>query len=126
MNSKLMEAIARGDLVLASKAIREGCIVPDGRAVLLAASCAGPSMLALLARSGAAPLESFPEGSALHAAALSGNLDAIAFLLELGADPEARDAHGETPMDLAIRNGQARAADLMESARTRTREKTAG
>jgi hypothetical protein len=38
----------------------------------------------------------------LHAAALLGNAEIVAFLLEKGANPRAKDDDGHTPMDYAI------------------------
>lgn len=41
----------------------------------------------------------------LHAAASTGNTDAVRLLLARGADPLRRNAAGETPLDLARRLG---------------------
>ncbi|MEZ0260605.1 MAG: ankyrin repeat domain-containing protein [Alphaproteobacteria bacterium] len=38
----------------------------------------------------------------LHAAALLGNTEVVAFLLEKGANPRAKDDDGHTPLDYAI------------------------
>ncbi|CAN0387427.1 unnamed protein product, partial [Ectocarpus fasciculatus] len=37
----------------------------------------------------------------LHAAATTGNIDSTRLLLDRGADPLRRNAHGETPLDVA-------------------------
>lgn len=48
----------------------------------------------------------------LHAAALLGNTEVVAFLLEKGANPRAKDDDGHTPMDYAILGHRFYEADL--------------
>lgn len=56
--------------------------------------------------------------TALHFAANRGQRDMVAFLLERGADPDRVGrkfaAHGETPRELALANGHAAVARLLE------------
>lgn len=49
----------------------------------------------------------------LHAAALLGNTEVVAFLLEKGANPRAKDDDGHTPMDYAILGHRFYEADLL-------------
>lgn len=48
----------------------------------------------------------------LHAAALLGNTEVVAFLLEKGANPRAKDDDGHTPLDYAILGHRYYEADL--------------
>ena len=41
----------------------------------------------------------------LHVAAISGNIILAQFLVQNGADPEAKNIHGETPLDMAEKEG---------------------
>lgn len=51
----------------------------------------------------------------LHQMALAGSRSAVAILLELGADPHARNAEGRTPLDLAESLGWSEVAALLRA-----------
>lgn len=53
--------------------------------------------------------------TALHEAALNGNIALIELLLRHGADPSVKNDRGVTPADLARANGHAEAVRLLES-----------
>jgi len=53
------------------------------------------------------------ESAPLHAAASSGDEDAIAALLEAGADLDATDDSGDTPLAEAVKSRHAKAARLL-------------
>lgn len=53
------------------------------------------------------------EATPLHVAAWRGNIDTIKILLRHEADAQATNHAGETPLDLALREGQSAAADLL-------------
>ena len=60
----------------------------------------------LLIKMGADPNFTDPEeGTVLHYAVANENPDTLKFLLSVGANPFIKDGDGETPYDLAIRNG---------------------
>ncbi len=52
-------------------------------------------------------------GSALHWAVGAGHIDSVRLLLERGADPEAVDAFGQTPLMLAEKRGRRQIAILL-------------
>jgi ankyrin repeat protein len=51
--------------------------------------------------------------TSLHIAARFGRLDVIAFLASHGADPNATDSHGDTPLDDALSARQEQTAELL-------------
>ena len=51
----------------------------------------------------------------MHYAALSGNIEIIKFLAPLIVDPNIRDISGDTPIDLARRNGHNEVVKYLES-----------
>lgn len=51
--------------------------------------------------------------SCLHFAASKGDADLVARLLELGAEPGARSEHGLSPLDYAVRSGEAQVTRLL-------------
>jgi ankyrin repeat protein len=54
-----------------------------------------------------------PWRTALHEAALAGDVEMARLLLDLGADPNVRSASGATPLAAARRHGQQAAAELL-------------
>ena len=74
----------------------------------------GPAVVQALLEYGADPNDRGPDGrAALHLAAQSGNLDLIAVLLAYGADANAVDATGNTPLAATLRRkSQQRAAAI--------------
>jgi len=54
-------------------------------------------------------------GSALHAAVIGGSLEVVRFLIEQGADPNAKHCGGSTPLALATLNGQTAIADYLRT-----------
>ncbi|PUZ54152.1 hypothetical protein GQ55_5G107000 [Panicum hallii var. hallii] len=50
----------------------------------------------------------------LHAAAAAGEAEAVAVLVDMGADTSAADARGRTPMDVAREKGYQEVADVLE------------
>jgi hypothetical protein len=63
--------------------------------------------------------------TALHFAAEKGRHDAIALLVKHGADPTARNARGQTPLDEAALYGQPAQAASVAAAMARTTERSA-
>jgi ankyrin repeat protein len=51
--------------------------------------------------------------TALHAAAQSGNVELVRFLLDNGADAHSKAAGGKMPYDFAVENGHLDAAELL-------------
>ena len=51
--------------------------------------------------------------TALHYAAMNGYQNAVAWLLEQGADPSAVDEFGNTPLDLASKGGWMASVNLL-------------
>jgi ankyrin repeat protein len=56
----------------------------------------------------------FFDATALHYAAFGDSVEAVEVLLELGADPQALQLDGHTPLMVAQLNGNARAAAILE------------
>jgi len=85
--------------------------------LLLAAAANRVGTLAELLAAGADVNERHRDGyTALHAAAVLGHAEAVAFLLDRGADPRVREtAHGGTPMDKARWRGHHEVAALIEA-----------
>lgn len=54
--------------------------------------------------------------TALHEAALNGNLELIALLLKHGADPKIENEQGQSASDVALANGRHEAARMLASA----------
>ena len=54
-------------------------------------------------------------GSALHYAVANENPDTTRYLLSVGANPFVKDGDGETPYDLAMRNGHIIEADILKN-----------
>ncbi|KAF8716894.1 hypothetical protein HU200_025995 [Digitaria exilis] len=50
----------------------------------------------------------------LHAAAAAGEVEAVAVLVDMGADTSAADARGRTPMDVAREKGYQEVVDVLE------------
>ncbi|NPV77393.1 MAG: hypothetical protein HPY59_13610 [Anaerolineae bacterium] len=53
--------------------------------------------------------------SLLHAAAQNGQVEMVRLLLTYGADPKARSALGDTPLDLAVQEGFETMVELLTS-----------
>merc|ERR1711988_381075 len=53
--------------------------------------------------------------TALHAAAKGGHLEIVRFLCDAGADERLRDADGQTPVHVALRNGYQEVAHVLLS-----------
>jgi ankyrin repeat protein len=90
---------------------------PDGHQPLgLAAFFAGASTVRLLLDRGAevgAVARNAMQVQAIHAAVASRNAESVALLLERGADPNARQQVGYTPLMGAASGGRADIADLL-------------
>ena len=59
----------------------------------------------------------------LHIAANFGRPDAARILLQAGTDVNRRTLKGETPLDIALRNGEGGVAQLLRAAGGRTAER---
>ncbi len=57
----------------------------------------------------------------LHYAAITGQTDTVVTLLELGADKEATDIHGMTPLNWALANKHDETAKVLQKADTDSR-----
>ena len=68
----------------------------------------------LLIKMGADPNFTDEEGTVLHYVVANKNPDTLKFLLSVGANPFIRDGDGETPYDLAMRNGHFIEADILK------------
>lgn len=88
--------------------------VPDAGEELHAAAARGDR--AEVRRLGAEGLEARDkEGrTALHVAAAAGGAEAVAELVEMGADAAAADARGRTPLDVAREKGYKEVMDILE------------
>jgi serine/threonine-protein phosphatase 6 regulatory ankyrin repeat subunit C len=80
-----------------------------------AASTASTAMVSLLVNRGSDVNErsEFDGGTALHRAAKAGNTTMITHLLKLGAELDAPDARGRTPLSAAVAAGQRDAVLLL-------------
>ncbi|NKB72583.1 MAG: hypothetical protein GKR89_36365 [Candidatus Latescibacteria bacterium] len=84
------------------------------------ASWANAESVKLLVDAGAdlnVPAPGRTDDTPLHFAAGRGKNEIVQVLLAAGADPTRRNANGETALELAIRKGQAKAAELLQMAR---------
>jgi hypothetical protein len=101
----LEQAIRDRDLPAARAAIERGVSRQELDALLVPAVHAGVSMVQLLVEHGANvnhPNGRYRSATPLHTAAVNGNLDIVHFLLESGADLNAVDSEGKTPLDRAL------------------------
>lgn len=120
--SALGVACASGNWRLAKFLIERGAKPEsvDGQPALLAAAGGedDPAGVQLLLRH-KARVDSRGQGqrSALHVACAAGNADVVACLLDAGADRNARDAAGATPLLEAARHGQAAVLARLAQAR---------
>lgn len=120
----LHKASALGDLAMVELLLRLGADpnVPDGGghtplyslANEYSGSCGGDVVLAL-ARSGANvnANDGVKRCTALHMAARRGNRETAGALLDCGADLDARDSLGETPLRRAVNCNKIQVADLL-------------
>lgn len=125
----VFEAAALGDFIrlrelLASDAMQVWAISPDGWAPLhLAAAFAGPESVKLLLEHGAHAhqVSHNPQrNQPLHAAiALGNSTQTIALLLEAGADVNATQAGGFTPLHQAAASGKSDIVSLLLSSGAR-------
>jgi hypothetical protein len=91
---------------------------PPGQAAITAARDGDMAMLRRLLRSNPALVRAtdpISGGMPLHAAAASGPLDIVSFLLDQGADPGAVDSAGNTPLQIARNAGRREVAELLEA-----------
>lgn len=90
---------------------------PDGHTPLgLACFFAGPSTAAFLVDRGAdvgTAARNDMRVQPLHAAVAARNVDAVALLLERGADPDARQQEGYTPLMAAAGAGRSDMVDML-------------
>lgn len=118
----LSRAVSAGSLAVVERLVAHGAPVDqlafgDRPAIHWAAAGDRPDVVRLLVRRGGAdvnarscePLERSREArgrTPMHEAARHGALPAIAALLELGADVDARDVRGQTPLHWAVREAR--------------------
>jgi ankyrin repeat protein len=86
-----------------------------------AASHSHIAMMRLLLKHGAQINGQDHLGTALMAAAYMGRLDAVKFLLRAGADPRARNAHGESAASIAAQAGNLDIARVLWDLETNVR-----
>lgn len=103
--------------------VSHGAVLAQTEALQLAAALGRLGMIRCLLDEGADvngmldPDSAFgdpTDGSALHSAAISGHYDTVKFLLERGADPDLRNAAGETALIRAQRNNHREVIRLLE------------
>ncbi len=73
---------------------------------------------------GASPNQTDEDGATtgMHVAAATGNLQIMAILYKAGADINARDTVGDSPLDLAAEHGQLEAAKLLLEMKARVND----
>jgi ankyrin repeat protein len=122
----LFGAAARGDTVSVGMLLDQGAKADvksdDGRTPLIAAADGGKTAaVALLLRAGARTDDRNPTfgWTALHEAAVFGWRDLARELVDHGADLNATDSDGRTPLVLAQRSGQTELAEYLRAHRAR-------
>lgn len=139
MSLELFDAIGRHDLAAVSALLAGGADVnaphpqhrfwtPLKEAVDAAADGGPVSAVVLLLRHGAAVDGGRLPGDAtpLIVAAQFPQAETVRILLAAGADPEARDDEGDTPLGLCIRRGDHATAELLRLCGAKAEQDVAG
>ncbi|MBP1634624.1 MAG: uncharacterized protein H6Q10_1198 [Acidobacteria bacterium] len=120
----LLAACAAGNVETAAALMARGADPnlrdASGRQPLTLAARAGDEgLVKRMLEAGARPVagSTSDRRSALHVAAAAGYGSIVRLLLAAGADPEAKDSQGLTPLALAVRHGNGRAADALGGGR---------
>ncbi|MDO5567400.1 MAG: ankyrin repeat domain-containing protein, partial [Planctomycetia bacterium] len=78
-------------------------------------SCGKPEFLKMMLERGAdVSLRNNVQGTAMHFAAANGALESVRLLVEAGADPNAKDSNGETPLVIARAAGHKAVVDYLQ------------
>lgn len=105
-NFQIMEVVKRfGGKVLASESAHFQALTGDA-ASLADTLSANPNLLSQ---------RMFDDMSLLHSAAMHGRLNCIELLVQRGADLNAQDSHGQTPLFVAARHGHEDAVKFFSS-----------
>lgn len=101
-------AVSKGHVAAAELLLDRGArlVAPGVEPQLYTCVASCPTLLSRLLAVGGEPNATFgPLGTALHAAALKGNREAVELLIAAGADVNALSAQGHTPLALAATHG---------------------
>lgn len=101
------------------QASRPAGFTPLHSAVADDTGVAAKDIVRMLLTAGADPsARSATDGTPVHTAAFTGDVEVVRLLLAAGGDPEATDQKGVTPLDLAREQGHSEAAAVLHHALT--------